>query len=124
MFKTGQRKARKILKATIGKKEGNALWNIIRWSFTEGLPKDIQKEYPNFAWMGFCCPMTDGSNSIIINPEHHKNSDEVALTIGHELAHALQNVVKGAGNANHDDEIFQCFRKAFCEALEYESESF
>lgn len=124
MFKQGKKLAYKIIVKQFGKKKAELLFGSIYWSYSEIIPKEafISGGYPaNFEWMGFCCPMTDGCSSIIINPKHHKSVDEVALTIGHELAHVLQNV---NGVANHDDEIFELMKTLFCDELEYEYEGF
>jgi Zn-dependent peptidase ImmA (M78 family) len=127
MFKQGKRLAKHILIEMLGEYEGRILWNNIRWIYSGMLPKDIYKKSEGFipkAWAGMCCPMTDGTNTIIINKNHHNNHEEIAFTIGHELAHALQNLVNGIESANHDDFIFEEFKCVFSQKLDYEPEGF
>ncbi len=119
-FERGQKIALGILVEMLGKKKADKLWGNIYWAYSDVTPKEIGKV--DIEWAGLCCPMTDGCNSIIINPVHHEKADEIALTIGHELAHALQYIANK--NMNHDDDIFEAFKMFFCDRLEFSLESF
>ena len=127
MFKQGQKLAKNILVEMFGEDQANRLWGNINWKFSSMLPKavyEMTKEDMPEAWAGFCCPMSDGTNTIIINKRHHNDAEEIAYTIGHELAHALQNLFHGVECANHEDEIFNEFKRCFSLRLGFEEEGF
>ena len=126
MFKQGKAKAFQIFSEMLDSVEdARLIFSNIRWSYSDVIPKQVEHDKgDDFQWMGLACPMTDGSYTIIISKKHHKDFEEIALTIGHELAHVLQYANHGHDGANHDDEIFETFRQSFCEALEFEPESF
>jgi predicted SprT family Zn-dependent metalloprotease len=87
------------------------------------LPKELAHEQARYdVSMGYCCPWTNGQLSIFINPDWHKKRDERALTLGHELAHAVQWIRDKS--MSHDGDIFKEFKKHFCTQLGYQRGSF
>jgi hypothetical protein len=123
-FNKGLKRAKKILEKEFGRARIKLLFKHIKWVYSPILPKEIDFDIPAKGWMGFFCPMTDGTYCIWINPEHHKKAREIAFTIGHEIAHIFQYVANGPTGTSHEGDIFELFRRIFCDALDYTDESF
>lgn len=117
----GIKKGIKIFRKLIGKKYADKILNITTFDYTGILPANVDN-IPETGWMGYCVLTENHGYWIYINPEKHNDKNEIALTVGHELAHIVQDLKFGF--MNHEDVIFKTCAKAYCDKLGYKEESF
>jgi hypothetical protein len=110
-----------VLKEMIGKRDAKKFLKHIVFDLGD-LPDSAYFDIPESGWMGFACHYDDSTVHIFINADQHKAADEIALTIGHEFAHAFEWLA--LRKMRHSSAIFKTFRNAYCAALGFTKKSF
>lgn len=117
-FKLG----RDIFRRMIGKEYANIVLAKVDFHMSKPLPKYAEAFMPPSGWMGFACDKGTGRYAVYINREHHSAFDEVAFTIGHELAHVIQYIQGSEGT--HSGNVFNTFKNVYCNELAFKKRSF